>query len=48
MDELDQIKRLAGINEFKGYHAYDGSNISITGNEKQHRNGFNCGSLNRT
>jgi hypothetical protein len=35
MDELDQIKRLAGINEFKGYHAYDGSNISITGNEKQ-------------
>jgi hypothetical protein len=35
MDELDQIKRLAGINEFKGYHVYDGSNISITGNEKQ-------------
>jgi hypothetical protein len=35
MDELDQIKRLAGINEFKGYHTYDGSNISITGNEKQ-------------
>jgi hypothetical protein len=35
MDELDQIKRLAGINEFKGYHAYDGSNISITVNEKQ-------------
>jgi len=35
MDELDQIKKLAGINEFKGYHAYDGSNISITGNEKQ-------------
>jgi hypothetical protein len=35
MDELDQIKKLAGVNEFKGYHAYDGSNISITGNEKQ-------------
>lgn len=35
MDELADIKRLAGINEFKGYHAYDGSNISITGNEKQ-------------
>jgi len=34
MSELDQIKRLAGINEFKGYHPYGGSNISITGNEK--------------
>jgi hypothetical protein len=34
MDELEQIKRLAGINEFKGYQLYDGSNISITGNEK--------------
>jgi hypothetical protein len=39
MDELDRIRRLAGINEFKGYKPYDvgqleGSNISITGNEK--------------
>ena len=34
MSELDQIKRLAGINEFKGYQPYGGSNISITGNEK--------------
>ena len=34
MDELDHIKKLAGINEFKGYQMYDGSNISITGNEK--------------
>jgi hypothetical protein len=34
MDELEQIIRLAGINEFKGYQLYDGSNISITGNEK--------------
>ena len=34
MDELEQIKRLAGINGFKGYQLYDGSNISITGNEK--------------
>lgn len=34
MDELDQIKKLAGINEFKGYKPYEGSNISITGNEK--------------
>ena len=34
MDELDQIKKLAGINEFRGYRPYGGSNISITGNEK--------------
>lgn len=34
MDELAHIKKLAGINEFKGYQMYDGSNISITGNEK--------------
>jgi len=35
MDELDQLKKLAGINEFKGYQPYGGSNISITGMEKQ-------------
>lgn len=40
MNELDQIKKLAGINEFKGYLNYapvdpfGGSNISLTGNEK--------------
>jgi hypothetical protein len=34
MDELDQIKKLAGITEFKGLQPYGGSNISITGNEK--------------
>ena len=34
MDELDQIKKLAGITEFQGLHPYSGSNISITGNEK--------------
>ena len=34
MDELERIKKLAGINEFKGYQLYNGSNISITGNEK--------------
>ena len=34
VDELERIKKLAGINEFKGYQLYDGSNISITGNEK--------------
>jgi hypothetical protein len=41
MDELDRIKRLAGINEFKGYMKYEavdpygGSNVSITGTEKR-------------
>ena len=35
MDELEEIKKLAGINEFKGYQPWQGSNISITGNEKQ-------------
>lgn len=34
MDELEDIRRLAGINEFKGYTAYEGSNISVTGTEK--------------
>jgi hypothetical protein len=34
IDEIDQLKRLAGINEFKGLQPYGGSNISITGNEK--------------
>lgn len=34
--ELSDLKRLAGINEFKGYRPYeDGSNISITGMEKR-------------
>ncbi len=35
MDELEYIKKLAGINEFKGYTLYDGSNISVTGTEKK-------------
>lgn len=34
MDELEQIKKLAGINEFKGWQVWEGSNISITGDEK--------------
>lgn len=33
--EISELKRLAGITEFKGYSPYDGSNISITGSEKQ-------------
>jgi hypothetical protein len=32
---LDDLKRLAGITEFKGYEPYGGSNISITGMEKR-------------
>lgn len=32
MDELDKIKQLAGITNYK--NGYEGSNISITGNEK--------------
>lgn len=32
---LDELKKLAGINEFKGYTPYEGSNISVTGTEKK-------------
>lgn len=32
--DLYELKKLAGIGEFKGYHVWEGSNISITGNEK--------------
>ena len=34
MDELDYIKKLAGVNEFKGYTPYE-ENISHTGTEKR-------------
>ena len=40
MNDIEQLKRLAGINEFKGYVKYSpenplgGSNISLTGNQK--------------
>jgi hypothetical protein len=37
MDEIAQLKRLAGVSSYKGLTPYDineGSNISITGNEK--------------
>ena len=40
MNEIDQLKHLAGINQFKGYVKYNpvdplgGSNVSLTGNEK--------------
>jgi hypothetical protein len=32
--EISELKRLAGITEFRGYTPYNGSNISITANEK--------------
>lgn len=32
---LDDLKKLAGINEFKGLKPYEGSNISVTGSEKR-------------
>jgi len=32
--EISELKRLAGITEFKGYQPYERGNISITGNEK--------------
>jgi hypothetical protein len=35
MSELNELKKLAGIGEFKGYESYDGSNISMTANEKR-------------
>jgi hypothetical protein len=35
MDELADIKRLAGITEFKGLKPYGGSNISVTGMTNQ-------------
>lgn len=31
---LEELKRLAGINEFKGMRPYEGINISVTGTEK--------------
>jgi hypothetical protein len=40
MNDIEQLKHLAGINQFKGYVKYNpvdplgGSNISLTGNEK--------------
>jgi hypothetical protein len=35
MDEISRLKKLAGVNEFKGYEPYGGSNISVTGTEKR-------------
>jgi hypothetical protein len=31
---IDELKKLAGISSFKGLTPYEGSNISVTGNEK--------------
>jgi hypothetical protein len=35
MDEIEYIKRLAGVNEFKGYTEYVPENISKTAAEKR-------------
>lgn len=32
---LDELRKLAGITEFKGLTPYEGSNISVTGTEKR-------------
>lgn len=32
---IDDLKRLAGINEFKGFKPYEGINVSISGTEKR-------------
>ena len=34
-DNIEELKRLAGINEFKGYTPYTVENISVTGTEKK-------------
>ena len=34
IDEIARLKKIAGINEFKGLQPYGGSNIRITGTEK--------------
>ena len=33
--DLDELRKLAGINEFKGYTEYTLENISVTGTEKK-------------
>ena len=33
--DIKDLKRLAGINEFKGYKPYEGINISVSGTEKR-------------
>lgn len=51
MDDLDQIKKLAGVGKFKGlteYRVDPNSNISVTGTEKaqiQRKKGIKPGDL---
>ena len=33
--DIKDLKRLAGINEFKGFKPYEGINISVSGTEKR-------------
>ena len=35
MTDISDIKRLAGITQSSGYKPWEGSNISVTGNEKR-------------
>ena len=35
MDDLERLKKLAGVNEFKGWTEYTPENISVTGSEKR-------------
>lgn len=35
MDDLERLKHLAGITEFKGWTEYTLENISVTGSEKR-------------
>lgn len=35
MTEIEDIRRLAGITNSVGYTPWEGSNISVTGNEKR-------------
>lgn len=33
--DISDLKRLAGINEFKGFKPYEGINVSVSGTEKR-------------
>ena len=35
MDDIERLKQLAGVNEFKGWTEYTPENISVTGTEKR-------------
>jgi hypothetical protein len=33
--DLNDLKKLAGVNSFKGYTPYEGINVSVSGTEKR-------------